>query len=192
MNVSAKSKRSFSSLVSPTELRTSPVDLVDAPAQQCAFAASSSSPQDRFTPSVTPRCASTIRTRYIRIRCAAPRGGDHGAVQPAARLNRPGCPQTPAGCCPSIAHSANARACGLHLVGHDRHLGPDHRFSSVDLPAFGSPISATNPARSCVVFSSWSLLTELRPPLVPLAVLIRPWLAQLCRSAALQLSKTGA
>ncbi len=99
------------------------------------------------TPSVSPRCASISSTTDIGIRRPAPGRRDHRPVQPAARgRNRPGVSTKTICACPSIATPRMRVRVVCTLWVTIETLAPTIRFSSVDLPAFGSPIRATKPA----------------------------------------------
>ena len=73
----------------------------------------------------------------IGIRGPAPGGGDHGTVQPAARAEQAGRVDEDDLCLAVHGNAPDARAGGLHLVRHDRNLGPDHAVQKGRFPGIG-------------------------------------------------------
>ena len=82
---------------------------------------------------------------------AAPGGGDHGAVEAALAARRcRACRRSTICASPRMATPARGGAWSAPCGETIETLAPTSRFSSVDLPALGAPISATKPQRVAV------------------------------------------
>ena len=109
-------------------------------------AISPNSAKIRSTPSVTPLCASINKT--ITSASAAPPHAAATIARSSRRrgLNRPGVSTKTICASPSIATPLIRARVVCTLCVTIETLAPTIWFNSVDLPAFGSPISATKPA----------------------------------------------
>ena len=149
MKVSAKGNASFSFCARPSRtsaLTRSILLMASATFWPCGMRSRMVSMM-ALVPSVRPRCASTSRT--IRSASAAPPQAAATMARSRRRrgLKRPGVSTNTIWACPSIATPLIRVRVVWTLCVTIETLAPTMRFSSVDFPAFGSPISATKPAR---------------------------------------------
>ena len=107
----------------------------------------------RFTPSVTPRCASTSKT-VISASAAPPHAAATIARSRRRRgWNRPGVSTNTICASPSMATPRIRARVVCTLCVTIETLAPTIWLVSVDFPALGSPIRATKPARC-----GWSVI----------------------------------